>query len=85
MTSTDSSTVIRVFLRERISESFGDHEDIFALGVVNSLFAIELVMFVEKTFQIQVPNEELTLDNFRTVHSMAELVGRQLASTSSRS
>ena len=52
-------------------------QDIFALGFVNSLFAMELVMFIEKTFAITIPNDELKIDNFRTVDSMAELVGRQ--------
>lgn len=51
-------------------------QDIFALGFVNSLFAMELVMFVEKTFGVTVPNDELRIDNFRTATSMAELVGR---------
>jgi acyl carrier protein len=54
-----------------------DSDDIFALGFVNSLFAMELVMFIEKTFGITVPNEELKIDNFRTVELMADLVGRQ--------
>lgn len=49
-------------------------EDIFALGFVNSLFAMELVLFLENTFGFSVPNDALRLDNFRTVNSMVELV-----------
>jgi methoxymalonate biosynthesis acyl carrier protein len=52
-------------------------QDIFQLGFVNSLFAMELVMFVEKTFGITIPNDELRIDNFRTADAMAELVARQ--------
>ena len=51
-------------------------EDIFSLGYINSLFAMELVMFLETTYSFAVPNEELNLDNFRTVSSMAALVQR---------
>jgi len=51
-------------------------DDIFALGFVNSLFAMELVMFLETTYAFSVPNEELNLDNFRTVTAMAALVQR---------
>lgn len=58
-----------------ISES----EDIFSLGFINSLFAMELVMFIEKTFAITIPNDELKIDNFRTANSMTALVDRQLA------
>ncbi len=51
-------------------------EDIFGLGFVNSLFAMELVMFVEKTFGVTIPNDELRIDNFQTAAVMAELVDR---------
>jgi acyl carrier protein len=54
-------------------------DDIFALGFVNSLFAMELVMFVEKEFAIAIPNDALKIDNFRTADSIAALVTRQLS------
>ncbi|MFB9904426.1 acyl carrier protein [Allokutzneria oryzae] len=54
-----------------------DDQDIFALGFVNSLFAMELVMFIEKTFGVRIPNDELKLDNFRSVDQMTDLVARQ--------
>ena len=57
------------------------HKHVFALGFINSLFAMELVLFIERTFELQIPNEELTLDNFCTIAAMAGLVGRQLAGT----
>jgi acyl carrier protein len=60
-----------------------DEQDIFALGFVNSLFAMELVMFIEKTFSLSIPNDELRIDNFRTVASMAALVERQTVAASS--
>jgi acyl carrier protein len=56
-------------------------EDIFSLGFVNSLFAMELVMFVEKEFGITIPNEALKIDNFRTADSITGLVQRQLSVT----
>ncbi|MBV9355452.1 MAG: acyl carrier protein [Chloroflexi bacterium] len=56
-----------------------DDEDIFASGFVNSLFAIQLVMFVEKEFQIELEDEDLELDNFRTVRAVAQLVTRKQA------
>ena len=65
------------FIRSRFPQvEIGETEDIFQIGFVNSLFAMELVMFVEKTFAVTVPNEELRIDNFRSATSMAELVDR---------
>ncbi|MGH3415183.1 MAG: acyl carrier protein [Actinocrinis sp.] len=51
-------------------------QDIFSLGYINSLFAMELVMFLEKTFGFTLPNDELRIENFRTVEAMTALVGR---------
>ncbi len=62
------------FLRNH--ELKGD-EDIFALGFVNSLLAIQLVSFVEKEFGITVEDEDLDLDNFRTVDNIDGLIERK--------
>ena len=51
-----------------------DDEDIFALGFVNSLFSMQLVMFIEKEFNIRIENTDLDLNNFRTINSITELV-----------
>jgi methoxymalonate biosynthesis acyl carrier protein len=69
---------ILTFIRERYPQAeVTESEDIFQLGFINSLFAMELVMFVEKAFAITIPNDELRIDNFRTAESMAALVGRR--------
>jgi methoxymalonate biosynthesis acyl carrier protein len=76
--TNDPRLEIKSFIVGRFPQAdLADDQDIFALGFVNSLFATELVMFIEGTFGIEIPNEELTLDNFRTIASMAELVARQ--------
>jgi acyl carrier protein len=75
--SQQSQDQILGFIRSRFPQvEISETEDIFQIGFVNSLFAMELVMFVEKTFSVTVPNEELRIDNFRTATSMAELVDR---------
>ncbi|NUW42259.1 acyl carrier protein [Nonomuraea rhodomycinica] len=77
---TDTKSQILGFVRDRYPQAeITESQDIFALGFVNSLFAMELVMFVEKTFGVTIPNEELRIDNFRTANSMSELVSRLLA------
>jgi acyl carrier protein len=75
--TNDSRLAIRSFITRRFPQlDLTDEQDIFELGFVNSLFAIELVMFVESAFGIVIPNEELTPGNFRTVAALAELAGR---------
>jgi methoxymalonate biosynthesis acyl carrier protein len=55
---------------------FADGDDIFALGFATSLFAMQLVMFVEKIFGFEIGNEDLEMSNFRSVDAMVALVGR---------
>jgi methoxymalonate biosynthesis acyl carrier protein len=56
------------------SQDLKDEDDIFGLGFVNSLFAMQLVLFVEKTFNITVEDEDLSIDNFRSIDAITNLV-----------
>lgn len=79
--SNDTSARIYDFIVGRFpAAEFTTADDIFSLGFVNSLFAAELVMFIEKTFELKIPSDELVIDNFRTVDSMTALVGRRSVS-----
>jgi methoxymalonate biosynthesis acyl carrier protein len=64
----------REFLRSRLGSSeFSDTDNLFA-GYVNSLFALQLVKFVENTFGIAVIGEDLELSNFNSVAAIARFV-----------
>jgi len=78
--TSDPRPDLRTFIGARFPDiKLSDDDDIFELGFVNSLFAMELVMFIERVFGLELPNEELTLDNFRTVSAMADVVCRRMA------
>jgi methoxymalonate biosynthesis acyl carrier protein len=54
-------------------------EDLFEGGYVNSLFVVQLVMWIERTFDIQVTRADLDFANFRTISLIAGLVERKAA------
>ena len=58
-----------------------DDEDLFATGFVNSMFALQLVQFVEGEFGIRVEDEDLDLDNFRSVAAITAFVERKKGSS----
>ena len=71
----NSKTKIRSFLETFIQDDdFSDEDDIFALGLVNSLMAMQLVLFLEKEFSLKFSNEDLNLQNFRSIDAMAGLL-----------
>lgn len=48
--------------------------DIFDEGLVSSLFAIELMTFLEAIFGIKVTMDDLDMENFKSVHTIAQFV-----------
>ena len=68
MSDTNYRQDIRNFLENFIGEEdFSDEDDIFEQGLVSSLMAMQLVLFVEKTLAIRIESEDLHLDNFRSI------------------
>ncbi len=78
---TEIKTSLRLFL-DRFFRNYNlkDDEDIFSLGFVNSLFAMQLVTFVETEFDTSIDNEDLDIDNFRTINALTNLIQRKKAS-----
>lgn len=52
--------------------------EIFENGLVNSLFAIELMTFLEKTFGIKIRFDDLDMNNFKSVNCIADFVKKKL-------
>jgi methoxymalonate biosynthesis acyl carrier protein len=50
--------------------------DLFQAGRFSSLFAMQLVVHVESAFGVSVQGPDLTLDNFRTIDAITDLVVR---------
>ncbi len=75
METDQANAKIRAFLETFIQDAdFSDDDDIFALGLVNSLMAMQLVLFLEKDFGLQFNNQDLDLSNFRSIAAMSRLL-----------
>lgn len=48
---------------------------------INSLFALQIVLFVEKEFQVKLSRKEISMENFHSINAIAQLVDRHLAGT----
>ena len=74
-----SKEKIRNFLQKIVHTApLRDNDDIFSLGLVNSMFAMELVLFVEKTFKIKVENSDLHFDNFKSINAIDAFIQQKL-------
>lgn len=73
---------LRTFFNKHIpSKDIHDDSDIFQLGYVNSLFAMQIINFVEKEFSINVENDDLNINNFRSIENIFKFVSGKLAQT----
>ncbi|MFI6743569.1 acyl carrier protein [Nonomuraea sp. NPDC050451] len=74
---SDIALKVSEFLARHVGPT-GHDTDLFETGLANSLFALQLVMFVESEFAIVVEDEELDFANFRSVAAMEDFVLRKL-------
>ncbi len=73
---------IRSFIEKNLTvfedeTEFSDSDNIFELGIVNSLFAMKLLNFVESEFNITVSNDEIEIANFSSVDKMMQLIEKK--------
>ena len=71
---------IKTFLAQFVRNAeLQDDEDMFARGFVNSLVAMQLVLFLESEFNITIDDEDLDFDNFRSINAITQLIERKIA------
>ena len=78
MDAIDIRTIIRDYLT-RVADypDLPDDQDIFDSGVVSSIFAIELIDFIEQRFALTVEDEDLDMANFATLDALTAFVSQK--------
>lgn len=80
MSEENTREIVRAFIEPHLQgHALDDHTDIFATGYVNSLFAMQLAMFLERRLSLRLDAPDMHLDNFRTVDGLVGLVIRKQA------
>jgi acyl carrier protein len=77
----NASVVLKDYIREELMNGangdLDESENLLAAGIIDSLGILRLVSFVEEKFGIEVPDEDVTIDNFQSVKSMSDYVAAQ--------
>lgn len=83
MSTEEIMSQVREFLGQFIDiTGIDDDHNLFASGMVNSMFAMQLVLFVEKEFGIQVANEDLDFENFKSLNAIVGFIENKLGTAS---
>ena len=80
----DIETQIRNYVAQNLlfrDNGFGYADDASFLqeGIVDSVGVLELVLFVEQTFGVDVDDQDITPDNFDSVSKLANYIRRKSA------
>lgn len=83
MTTTETASEIRAYIVDRFlfgdtSAALSNEESLLERGIVDSTGVLELVMFLEEKFGINVADDELVPDNLESVAKAAAFVTRKL-------
>ena len=73
---------ISEFIREKFDiyddPDFTDDEHLFNEGFVDSFGAVEIIHFIEETYDIEITQKDITLYPMNTVEELAEVVESKL-------
>jgi acyl carrier protein len=75
------ANIIREFIIENFlfgnSERLSSGTNLFEEGIVDSTGIIELISFIETTFNISINDEELITDNFSSLDSISGFISNK--------
>ena len=54
-------------------------DDLLSSGLISSMAVFRLIGFLEKSFSVRIPPEEMTIDHFMTVNAMSDYVRERQA------
>ena len=57
-------------------DALSEDEALLGSGIVDSLGIMRLVSYIEEEFEVEVPEDQLVPEHFRTVTALAEFVER---------
>ena len=77
---SDQLTTIRSFIDKHVRGfDVADEDDLFESGYVNSLFAVQIVMFVEDKLGVSVIGDDLDIKNFASITKIDRFVTEKKA------
>ena len=76
MSSANLAETIMQFFRDRGKEIPDEKCDLFENQIIDSMELIELIMFLEQELGLEIDQEFMAADNFRSVAAMLDTIGK---------
>jgi acyl carrier protein len=69
--------ILSEFGEEHEITSLAHDEDLIRQGLVDSVGVLQIISFIEQTFHKRIADDAITVENFRSIDAIANLVARQ--------
>jgi methoxymalonate biosynthesis acyl carrier protein len=81
--SNVATSPLKSFVVEELAtgRQVSETDNLFEQGLIDSIRLLRLVTFIEETYGISVPDEMMTVDNFRSLETIASFIAQQSART----
>ena len=63
---------------DEIEDGLEITDDLLGSGILDSLGMVKLITFVEETFDVSIPPEDMVIENFMTVENICEYINTKL-------
>lgn len=76
----DRKAVLMEYIKNDVMRNrnakLSEDDDLLAAGILDSLGILQLVAYIEKTFGVIVPDEDVIYDNFKSILSLDNYLAR---------
>lgn len=79
MKETLKQYIEQELLSDRGAVTLDDDDNLLGSGLVDSVGMMSLVLFVEDTFELMVPPEDVTIEHFLSVNTISGYVQKRKA------
>ncbi len=73
----DTGNIIKHYLMEEVISNFVNldtDEQLLESGLVDSVSLMKVISFIEEKFNIEIREDDLTPDNFKTINNMVAML-----------
>lgn len=73
--------VLRGFIKENMvhSDAIPAEQDLLSAGILDSFNVVEIALFIQQEFSIELEDEDISRNNFTSLAAMVELIQRRKA------
>jgi len=72
----NTNVIVKEYIREELMNgsdaNLDESENLLAAGIIDSLGILRLVSFVEERFGVEIPDEDVTIENFQSVKAISD-------------